>query len=132
MRRGVGVRVVYHAKAGDPQTAENERYLARLPAPLKKARVTSSIFHQKFMVLSRVAADGRRQPTAVLTGSTNFTSNAVYRQANVVHIVEDPALAEDGLAQVALVGRTEELTRVGGDRRNAARFSGQWKRRRPD
>jgi hypothetical protein len=85
LRRGVGVRVVYHAKAGDPQTAENERYLARLPAPLKKARVTSSIFHQKFVVLSRLAADGRRQPTAVLTGSTNFTSNAVYRQANVVH-----------------------------------------------
>jgi len=28
LRRGVGVRVVYHAKAGDPQTAENERYLA--------------------------------------------------------------------------------------------------------
>lgn len=82
LRRGVGVRVVYHAKAGDPQTAENERHLARLPGPLKKARVTSSIFHQKFVVLTRLAADGRRQPTAVLTGSTNFTSNAVYRQAN--------------------------------------------------
>ena len=69
LRRGVGVRVVYHAKAGDPQTAENERHLARLPGPLKKARVTASIFHQKFVVLSRLAADGRRQPTAVLTGS---------------------------------------------------------------
>ncbi|HEX5682207.1 MAG TPA: phospholipase D-like domain-containing protein [Desulfobacterales bacterium] len=113
MRRGAGVRVVYHAKAGDPQTAENERYLARLPVPLKKARVTSSIFHQKFMVLSRVAADGRRQPAAVLTGSTNFTSNGVYRQANVVHIVEDPALAEDylGLFEHLFSGEAPRATK---------------------
>lgn len=32
-------------------------------------------------------------PQAVLCGSTNFTANGVYRQANVVHITEDKAIA---------------------------------------
>ncbi|MDQ3849738.1 MAG: phospholipase D-like domain-containing protein [Actinomycetota bacterium] len=90
--RGAEVRIVYHAKRDDPQTEINEANVADWPAAQKHARVTSRIFHDKFVVLSRIDGD-RRAPRAVLCGSTNFTENGVYRQANVVHVSERPELA---------------------------------------
>jgi len=90
--RGADVRIVYHAKRDDPQTAVNEANLGDWPAVQKHARVTSHICHDKFAVLSRVS-NGQRTPTAVLCGSTNFTENGVYRQANVVHTADRPELA---------------------------------------
>ena len=92
-KRGVDVRVIYHAKAGDEQTAINAANLKKIPAARKRGRVTSKIFHDKFIVLSRIDAAGRRAPQAVLCGSTNFTENGVYRQANVVHVTDDRAVA---------------------------------------
>ncbi len=94
--RGVILRVVYHAKPNDAQTEENEHTLASLPAAVKRARLTSAICHHKFMVLSRVE-QGQRVPQTVLCGSTNFTHNGVYRQANVVHIVHRRDIAQDYL-----------------------------------
>jgi phosphatidylserine/phosphatidylglycerophosphate/cardiolipin synthase-like enzyme len=93
-KRGVQVRVLYHAKKGDAQTAQNEASLKKLPAANKRGRVTTKIFHHKFIVLSKVNAAGDRVPQAVLCGSTNFTENGVYRQANVVHVTEGKAIAE--------------------------------------
>ncbi|WP_438298767.1 phospholipase D-like domain-containing protein [Pseudomonas sp. NMS19W] len=90
--RGVQVRVLYHAKPGDEDTTMNEASLAKLPETSKRGRVTHDIFHDKFIVLSRIAG-GERQPQAVLCGSTNFTANGVYRQANVVHVLDDTAVA---------------------------------------
>jgi hypothetical protein len=78
----VQVRVLYHAQPDDPDTTLNEANLAQLPAANKRGRVTHNIFHDKFIVLSRVDGVGQRQPQAVLCGSTNFTANGVYRQAN--------------------------------------------------
>lgn len=92
-KRGVQVRVIYHAKVGDEQTATNEANLAKIPAANRRARVTSRIFHDKFIVLSKVAATGARMPQAVLCGSTNFTENGVYRQANVVHVADAATIA---------------------------------------
>ncbi|MGH9278173.1 MAG: phospholipase D-like domain-containing protein [Acidimicrobiales bacterium] len=97
-QRGARVRVVYHAKKGDPQTHENELNLAKLPADCKVARVTSRIFHHKFALLSRIDASGARTPIEVLCGSTNFTPNGVYRQANVIHIARDPMVAASYLS----------------------------------
>lgn len=96
--RGVDVRIVYHARRGDPQTAENEHNLSRVPPERKRARLTSKIFHDKFIVASRIVG-GRREPEAVLAGSTNFTPNGVYRQGNVVHVVRNPDVAAKYLAQ---------------------------------
>ncbi|WP_445178507.1 phospholipase D-like domain-containing protein [Pseudomonas sp. McL0111] len=90
--RGVQVRVIYHARPDDEDTTLNETNLAKIPAANKCARVTHNIFHNKYIVLSRLAADGQRQPQAVLCGSTNFTANGVYRQANVVHVLDDAAI----------------------------------------
>lgn len=94
--RGARVRVVYHAKHGDDQTEENERSLKDMPREAKRARLTSRICHHKFMVLSRLSG-GTRQPRAVLCGSTNFTHNGVYRQANVVHVVRREDVAQQYL-----------------------------------
>ena len=87
--RGVNVRVLYHAQPGDEDTTMNETSLEKIPAENKRGRVTHNIFHNKFMVLSRLDAAGQHQPEAVLCGSTNFTPNGVYRQANVVHVLDD-------------------------------------------
>ncbi len=92
-KRGVDVRVLYHAKKDDEQTSRNVASLKKLPAAKKRGRVTSKIFHDKFVVLSKVNAAGERVPQAVLCGSTNFTENGVYRQANVVHETDDKAIA---------------------------------------
>ncbi|MFJ2388730.1 phospholipase D-like domain-containing protein [Pseudomonas koreensis] len=91
--RGVQVRVLYHAQPDDCDTTLNETNLARFPAANKRGRVTHNIFHDKFIVLSRVDGAGQRQPEAVLCGSTNFTANGVYRQANVVHTLDDVRIA---------------------------------------
>ncbi len=90
--RGADVRIVYHAKRGDKQTEINEEHVADWPESQKKARVTSRIFHDKFIVLSRI--QGQRMPAAVLCGSTYFTHNGVYRQANVIHTADRPELAQ--------------------------------------
>jgi phosphatidylserine/phosphatidylglycerophosphate/cardiolipin synthase-like enzyme len=92
LKRGVDVRVVYHSKKGDKQTGKNEESLKALPKSRKRARDTSKIFHHKFIVLSKVVG-GKREPRAVLCGSTNFTHNGVYRQANQVHILRLPDVA---------------------------------------
>lgn len=97
-RRGVKVRVLYHAKEGDDQTDQNAESLKKIPAARKRARVTSRIFHDKFIVLSKINAAGKHVPQAVLCGSTNFTENGVYRQANVVHEAGDKAIAARYLA----------------------------------
>jgi phosphatidylserine/phosphatidylglycerophosphate/cardiolipin synthase-like enzyme len=110
--RGVDVRIVFHAKVGDDQTAANEHSLAGLPATVKRARLTKKICHHKFIVLSR-RADGNRTPLAVLCGSTNFTENGVFRQANVVHTVERADLAGTylGLFEVLFGGADTKATR---------------------
>ncbi|MFJ2479864.1 phospholipase D-like domain-containing protein [Pseudomonas sp. NPDC087598] len=91
--RGVQIRVLYHARPDDEDTTLNEASLAKLPASGKRGRVTHNIFHNKYIVLSRLDAAGQRQPQAVLCGSTNFTANGVYRQANVVHVLDEKAMA---------------------------------------
>jgi hypothetical protein len=90
--RGADVRIVFHAAPGDSQTTVNEENLKGWPTDRMRPRVTSNIFHDKFAVLSRVRA-GKRDPAAVLCGSTNWTRSGVYLQANVVHIAESAELA---------------------------------------
>lgn len=92
-QRGVKLRVLYHSKTGDEQTTQNEAGLKDIPPDSKRARVTTAIFHDKFIVLSKISSAGGYLPQAVLCGSTNFTENGVYRQANVVHDTSDKAVA---------------------------------------
>jgi phosphatidylserine/phosphatidylglycerophosphate/cardiolipin synthase-like enzyme len=93
--RGVPVRVIYHAKKKDHQTEVNEEVLAPLPDFMKKARVTTAIFHQKFILLKKKNAAGEWIPQRVLMGTSNFTPNGLWRQANVMHAITDKALTKD-------------------------------------
>jgi phosphatidylserine/phosphatidylglycerophosphate/cardiolipin synthase-like enzyme len=90
-KRGVNVRLLFHSKKGDAQTKENKHNAKPLLAKKQaKERTTSAIFHNKFIVLSKVKKKSsgiERKPVTVLCGSTNFTHNGLFRQANVVHIV---------------------------------------------
>ncbi|MEY2517711.1 MAG: hypothetical protein QOJ89_5069, partial [bacterium] len=111
--RGADVRIVYHAQPGDPQTAINEEHTADWPPDKKRARVTNAICHDKFVVLSRIEGS-ERVPHAVLCGSTNFTENGVYRQANVVHVAERAGLAAEFLElfEVLFRGDTPKQTKA--------------------
>lgn len=91
--RGARVRIVYHADPTDEQTKANEKSLAGWPDALKRARVTKAICHDKFIVLSRLAGTGKAAPRAVLCGSTNFTENGVFHQANVCHVADSADIA---------------------------------------
>lgn len=95
--RGVKVRILYHAKENDDATVENQHLLhhPEIPGATLFPRVTTAIMHNKFAVLSRVKANGCYEPVAVLAGSTNWTENGCYRQANVVHISRTPAILEN-------------------------------------
>lgn len=88
--RGVEVRLLHHAK-GDKTSAENRHCaaLTGLPSALIFPRKTNAIMHDKFVILRRKRQDGF-VPEAVLCGSTNWTHNGCYRQANVVHVLSDP------------------------------------------
>lgn len=92
------VRLIYHAKKGDKQTAKNQASAAALPASAKYGRVTNAIFHHKFIILSKVAGNART-PMAVLCGSTNFTLNGVAAQANNVVITSDPEIMKKYVEQ---------------------------------
>jgi phosphatidylserine/phosphatidylglycerophosphate/cardiolipin synthase-like enzyme len=74
-------------EAGEPRPPLPPHVLAWLARGMD-----AEIFHHKFALLSRLR-DGRRSPVAVLCGSTNFTHNGVFRQANALHLARDPAVA---------------------------------------
>jgi phosphatidylserine/phosphatidylglycerophosphate/cardiolipin synthase-like enzyme len=105
-RRGVDVAVLYDGNANPPDAKgrvfprdDNRETAARAGLEASCERITRAgvksppISHHKFIVLLK---DGRAQ--AVLTGSTNFSRGGVFGQANVVHVVEDPAAAAAFLA----------------------------------
>ena len=87
-KAGATVRLIYHAQPGDSQTTKNIKSASGLPKDAVFGRVTNAIFHHKFIVLSSLDG-GTKTPIAVLCGSTNFTSNAVYSQANNVQITSN-------------------------------------------
>jgi len=99
---GAAVSIVYdrRGKAHVPAPGKKKRYRvweATEPAAAAAGitdhmipRMTNSaISHNKFIVLTE---DG--QPTQVWTGSTNFTWGGIFGQANVGHVVRDPAVAQ--------------------------------------
>lgn len=110
--RGAKVRVVYHGKKNDEQAVINRNNLAGLPTEIQHGRLTSKLCHHKYMVLSRIV-NGQYQPQMVLCGSTNFTENGVYRQANLVHVLEMPDIAAQylGLFEVLFNGADTRATR---------------------
>jgi phosphatidylserine/phosphatidylglycerophosphate/cardiolipin synthase-like enzyme len=110
-KRGVKLRVVYHAKPNDPATLDNEKLLNNPPLSNATlyARLTNKIMHNKFAILSKKNQSGKYTPVAVLAGSTNWTENGCYRQANVVHISRTPSILENyvNLFETLIATRTD-------------------------
>ncbi len=92
--KNVQMRLVYHAKPGDEQTTQNKRSATKLGLTTEfiTPRKTNAINHHKFIVISKKKGE-EYEPIRVLTGSTNFTSNGVYRQANVLHTIYNTGVA---------------------------------------
>jgi phosphatidylserine/phosphatidylglycerophosphate/cardiolipin synthase-like enzyme len=93
-KRKAKVHLIYGAKPGDNITKQNNKAikaanLRGIAIPRKKAKLA----HNKFIVLSH-----NEKPIAVWTGSTNWSTNAVYGQLNVGHAIEDADLAQQFLA----------------------------------
>ena len=100
--RHADVKVLYDGNANPPDKngavfpRDANRAMAKAAGikSLCQERITRSdvvsppIAHNKFIVLAK---DGKAQ--AVLTGSTNFSRGGVFGQSNVVHVVDDPAVA---------------------------------------
>jgi len=108
-KNGAHVRLLYHGKPGSKEEKENAETLKHFPPAGTNVtlipRITNKLMHNKFMVFSKVSG-GKREPKAVLTGSTNWTENGLYRQANVVHVARDPEVAKSYLGQFDVLART--------------------------
>ncbi len=82
--------VLSNTGADDAENAPNRHALHDSNVDVTDRMLGSGhIGHNKFVVY----VDSRNVPTAVLTGSTNWTSNAICAQTNNALIIESPALA---------------------------------------
>ncbi|MEQ1549168.1 MAG: phospholipase D-like domain-containing protein [Chakrabartia sp.] len=111
-QRGVDVRIVYHAPAGDKATLENEHVLAQANlGPIAIARTNvGNISHNKFIVhLSGGAA------VRLFTGTANFTENAFYFQTNAALTINDPNVAAAYQAYFAILADDPLRTKIKDD-----------------
>jgi phosphatidylserine/phosphatidylglycerophosphate/cardiolipin synthase-like enzyme len=92
--RGVDVRIIYHktdqnVTAVETAALDETKTIDGIKTTILFQRTRPPIPHNKFMV----KLEGKT-PTAVLTGSTNFTDSGFLGQTNVGHIVHDTKTAE--------------------------------------
>ncbi len=113
--RGVNVRLLYHSK-GDKTSVENKHHVGETGLPPENvfARKTSALMHDKFVVLRRKVGVALT-PQRVLCGSTNWTHNGIYRQANVIHMSDNPAICASYQAMFDKLAET--FTDSGGTRK---------------
>ena len=88
--------VVYDSHAvrekGKTEPSPNQPAVDRLTGLAQLfGRDRTHIMHNKFIVAD--ASDGRDAPARVLAGSANFTTEGITEQANVLHLLDSPALA---------------------------------------
>jgi len=102
--RKASVKVIYHAREVDSTTIDSKgkkhttqtgaNRKAAADAAIKslcKERLSppkKAISHNKFIVLLH-----KKEPVAVLTGSTNFSMGGIFGHSNAVHVINDPAVA---------------------------------------
>jgi phosphatidylserine/phosphatidylglycerophosphate/cardiolipin synthase-like enzyme len=97
-QRGADVKVVYDGGKGGKGFPGTDNRAEAKRAGIKslcteRTPKPQAISHNKFIVLLK-----NQKAIAVLTGSTNFSTGGVFGQSNVVHVVEEPKVAEAYLA----------------------------------
>jgi hypothetical protein len=91
LKKGVDIKIVYDARK-DPPKNDNDTCVGETGLAKQCQRRTknpSYISHNKFIV--KLEND---KPVAVAMGSTNFSIGGIFGHSNVVHIIEEPAIAE--------------------------------------
>ncbi|HLG17272.1 MAG TPA: phospholipase D-like domain-containing protein [Blastocatellia bacterium] len=93
--RGADVRILYDAGHDFPRDENRAQADKANIKSLCDERVPKpqALSHNKFIVLLK-----GKKAVEVLTGSTNFSDGGVFGQSNVVHVVEEPKVAEAYLA----------------------------------
>ncbi len=92
--RGVEVKIIYHAKSGEKQTADNERVLFNAGFTLDDKETTfarihpGNISHNKFFILIQGGI-----PKQVFTGSTNISEGGIFGHSNLGHCIKDDGVA---------------------------------------
>lgn len=89
--KGVDIKIVYDARKASPRD-ENDKLVKKHKLTKLCTRRTegaSYISHNKVIVKLE-----NNKPIAVLMGSTNFSEPGIFGHSNVVHIIEDRAVAE--------------------------------------
>lgn len=86
--------VIYDAHEGRRKTPSPNQYAVdALGAKIDfHPRRASKIMHNKFVVTDAPELVGK--PARLLTGSANFTTGGLTAQANLLHVIESPALAQ--------------------------------------
>jgi len=105
---GGALSLAYNHRRNDTASdaAIDQLIQAGRPETAFAQRTKANIMHNKFLV--RVGEADHAE--AVLTGSTNFTSEGLSAQANVSHIFESPELASLYLARKRLLDGDPSLT----------------------
>lgn len=109
--RKVDVQIIYHAREVDDTVTKMVKGVAKTTTTqtganrkaVKKAGIgdlcterlapnKDDISHNKYIVLLH-----KNKPEAVLSGSTNFSIGGIFGHSNVVHVVNDPDIAQQFL-----------------------------------
>jgi phosphatidylserine/phosphatidylglycerophosphate/cardiolipin synthase-like enzyme len=116
--RGVKVRVVYHARPDDAQSAVNATNLgplAAVGAEVIARTAVEKISHNKFIVHLVGGAPGAAPtPRRVWTGSTNFTRAGLYLQTNLGLVFESTDVASGFARYWELLRSNPDKTAVKG------------------
>lgn len=109
--RGVDLRIVYHDTRTAGIDGANEKTIKKSKIPKSAGgrkvlfpRAKTKIPHNKFIIRLNAGSE----PTAVWTGSTNFTPSGFLGQTNVGHAIEDAGVAEQFLAYWNLLKKDPE------------------------
>ncbi len=110
--RGVRIWLVYHAKPGDKQAAENRARVKALGLPASRVtarRNVPNISHNKFILHCKGGT-----PDSVWTGSTNFTEAGLFLQTNVGLVVREGSIARifDGYFELLREDREVKLMKA--------------------
>ncbi|MBP9811127.1 hypothetical protein KBF38_22675 [bacterium] len=86
--KGADVKIIYHALDDSTGRANEDAIDTAKIRSICVGRTNTKLMHNKFIVLLK-----NNKPVAVWTGSTNFSTNALYGQLNVGHVLHDTQTA---------------------------------------
>ena len=109
--RGADVKIVYEAREGESQTAQNQTALKNAGLNINDKKITfarngsAGIPHNKFIILLK-----DDKPVMVWTGSTNLSEGGIFGHSNVGHCIKDKEVAKEYLEYWELLKKNPDAT----------------------